>query len=650
MLSILRKENGNLSIVMLMAVIGMVSGLSMSSLVLRDFRNYTYEFENVQAKHLLRSDAYRGQNFLVSNPLTLNEVFVLPERRISVSSGRLVRSFKLRSFVEKTRENTLIGSSTGTVGTDDMDVFRLNTMVSTAVGSSFNNFDTNSTRVVLGSSLTLNQSSFAEFMYFTDQDTSPAGKNVYFWGPDVIEGKVHSNSDIQIKNGGGGNNGGWPTFLNLVTTTGHIVSFSGDYPEEDVFQGGLIEEYDSYVFPTEATTLKTNARIRFDGGDPQKRIYMLRVDQESANGMKGTVLEAYPESAIVWESYPPASGDSLFMNRYAVSDTLWMPISRSGLSNKGIWVDGILWIEGTFSGNQTWGASQNIYLIGDILLKATSPGQSPLSNPRDFVGLVSEKSILIKYGYKDPTDMVRHHPNMGADGSGGPGEGIYIYAALCALGDGGATDAAEPNFNHGVFTFEYQHPHGSTPAVKLQVGEELVLFENIDLHRYRFPPTSSDPWPIGPPFNANEPRLDYPWYNPLWPEAQPYLERGTINLFGAIAQRRRGFVHRSGNDTEYPSNDGIWDIPMDKCGGPATPPVPYVDPVISGLVLLPRNYPGAAGSGVGYKYKNYHFDYRFLNTQPIYYPEAQLTGGKKPVEHGSWRVIIPDKQRFDRYF
>ena len=210
MLSILKQENGDLSIVMLMAVIGMVSGLSMSSLVLRDFRNLTYEFENVQARHLLRSDAYRGQNFLVSNPLTIGEVFVLPERRFSLNSGDFARSFKLRSYVEKTRENTLIGSDTGIVGTDNMDVFRLNTMVSTAVGSSFNTFDSNSTRVVIGSSLTLNQSSFAEFMYFTDQDTSPAGKNVYFYGSDVIEGKVHSNSDIQIKNVGG-----WPTFLNL---------------------------------------------------------------------------------------------------------------------------------------------------------------------------------------------------------------------------------------------------------------------------------------------------------------------------------------------------------------------------------------------------------------------------------------------------
>ncbi len=647
MLSILKQENGNLSIVMLMAVIGMVSGLSMSSLVLRDFRNLTYEFENVQARHLLRSDAYRGQNFLVSNPLTIGEVFVLPERRFSLNSGDFARSFKLRSYVEKTRENTLIGSDTGIVGTDNMDVFRLNTMVSTAVGSSFNTFDSNSTRVVIGSSLTLNQSSFAEFMYFTDQDTSPAGKNVYFYGSDVIEGKVHSNSDIQIKNVGG-----WPTFLNLVTTTGHIVSHSGEYDEEEVFQGGLIEEYDGYIFPKEATTLRNNARHNLMAGStgPENTIYLVRVNKGQSTFWRGDLSVPIRKSATVWDPYPSIpldAADSLFTNSFTIRDTIWTSGTLGQLSGNGIWVDANLWLEGTFSGNQTWGCSQNIYLVGDILLDMTPLGESPVYNPKDMVGIVSEKSILIKYGYKDPDSLARVHPNCGADDdyTAPAGGGIFIYAAMCALGDGGDTSATDPNFKHGVFTFEYQHPHGSTPAIN---GEDdngdTYFFDWIDLHRYRYPPTSSDPWPI-----AN-PSLDYPWYNPLWPEARPYLERGTINVYGAIAQRRRGFVHRSGNDSEYPSNDGYWDIEMDMCGGPVTPPVPYNDPVIQNLVLLPRNWPGASGSGVGYKYKNYNFDYRFLNTQPVFYPEAQLTGGKKPLAHGSWSIVIPDRPKFNRYF
>jgi len=34
----------------------------------------------------------------------------------------------------------------------------------------------------------------------------------------------------------------------------------------------------------------------------------------------------------------------------------------------------------------------------------------------------------------------------------------------------------------------------------------------------------------------------------------------------------------------------------------------------------------------------------------VFYPEAQLTGGKKPLAHGSWSIVIPDRPKFNRYF
>jgi len=46
------------------------------------------------------------------------------------------------------------------------------------------------------------------------------------------------------------------------------------------------------------------------------------------------------------------------------------------------------------------------------------------------------------------------------------------------------------------------------------------------------------------------------------PSNEGYLERGDLYVFGAIAQRRRGFIHRSGSD-EYnhpPGQDGVWDL------------------------------------------------------------------------------------------
>lgn len=640
MLRILKKENGNLSIVMLMAVIGMVSGLTMSGMVLRDFRNYSHEYELAQTKHLLRAEAYRGQNYLINNPLPLNATFILPAngQPKRIDSGKIVRHFKVKSRLEKKKESTVLGSSTGASITDMVDAFKLETIVNVSTSNNFGNMSGNSSQLEVGAVLTLNQTTFAEFMYFTDQDTSPAGKNVYFYGKDVIEGKVHSNSDIRIKQAGGGSNNGWPTFLNLVTTSGEIVSDPPVYPVEDVFRGGLIEEYDQYDFPASAETLRRNAQLRYGtSGAADRTIYMITVNGSAGQMNQGNITSPQRAWADVWDPFPPdfPPSDSLYRNQFTVQDTIWTSRSISGLNNKGIFVTGTLWLEGVFSGYQTWGCSENIYLIGDIKLNGTALGASPISNRRDMIGIVSEKSIIVKYAYMNPTDSVRVHPNVGPH-SAAPepaGGGIFIYAAMCALGDGGTSEPTDVNFNHGVFTFEYQHPHGSTPAVYMQddMGE-LYYFDWIDLHRRRYPPTTAQPWPAA---------LDYPWYNPIWPERNPIAERGTINIYGAVAQRRRGFVHRSGNDPEYPSNDGVWNIEEDMCGGPVVR-TPFPDPVILGMVLQTRDYPGADTGGVGYR-KNYNFDKRFLVSQPLYYPEAQLQGGKKPMTHGTWSVVVPGR-------
>ncbi|MDD2513140.1 MAG: hypothetical protein PHS71_07825, partial [Proteiniphilum sp.] len=243
------------------------------------------------------------------------------------------------------------------------------------------------------------------------------------------------------------------------------------------------------------------------------------------------------------------------------------------------------------------------------------------------------------YGYKHTTTMEREHPNHGADADGG---GIWIYAALCALGDGQGN-----GFEDGVFTYEYMHPHPSTPAVLATVEypdgtQKEVLFDWIDIHRRHYPPTASWPWPTPA---LGQQRLDLPWYNPLWPEARPYLERGTINVWGAIAQRRRGFVHRSHNDNEYPSNSGVWNVPLDMCGYPTDPQL-ITDPVFgAALGLIGQNYPGAEGNGTGYK-KNYNYDNRLLSVSPLLYPAVRLKGGKEPMQQGNWNLKQPPRSLY----
>jgi hypothetical protein len=112
------------------------------------------------------------------------------------------------------------------------------------------------------------------------------------------------------------------------------------------------------------------------------------------------------------------------------------------------------------------------------------------------------------------------------------------------------------------------------------------------------------------------------------------MERGTIHLWGSIAQRRRGYVHRNVSDSEYPNPGGIWNIPIDFCGGPSG--VPYTDPIL-GFNMQGINAPNTTtGSAVGYSTKDYHFDNRFSFVTPPDFPEVHVKGGLTPFESEAW--------------
>lgn len=596
MLQILRKPSGNISIAMLLMVLGMMSGFTMGSMALRDVTAFQYDFENIQTMLLLRSEAYRGQAIAQKIGAILVPIQT-SERRVEIENSAMKKTFYIKSLISAGGLETI---SDEVVMGDQRQITEVHSRVKSKAGIGQVAFSNPKNSIIRRyGKYTLESETFAKFMYFTDTDESMNATNVYFHGPDLVYGRVHSNSAIWIKKTTGGNNSGWPTFMGWVSTSDQVNSHSGTYPENEVFQGGLSEGYPYVVFPEEASRIRRNGSVVGPIYEDPDHIVMVEVDGPGFTSMLGTVLDPRREFADVHNPYPPVDPATYqYRNSYTVTDTTWAFLTSGSNVNASKFVKSKLWIRGTFGSYQTWGCADTMYLTGDILLSNTTKGSDPITNRTDVVGLVSEKSIVVKYGYRDPVDSLRYYRCIGTDSGFG---GIWIYAAMCALGNGHGDPRKD-----GLFTFEYQHPHPSTPDIR--VGQ--VVYTRLDLHRRRFPQSPSNPWP---------PNLDYPWYNPLWPERQPYLERGYISVYGSISQRRRGFVHRSYLDGEWPSN-GIWNQPLDYCGGTSAPTNVITDPVF-GFQMATRDYPGASGGGVGYK-KNYHYDTRFYKTSPIDFPEV----------------------------
>jgi hypothetical protein len=431
---------------------------------------------------------------------------------------------------------------------------------------------------------------------FTENIKSTNNTPVYYNGTDVVEGTLRSGNSIWIKQEGGGTNNGWPTFKGMVITSSVINSYSGIPPFAQVFRGGYIEHAPEVEFDEVSAyqQIATQAEIVGSTMPEPDKITILTVSGTSYTTMIGQIVTTGFDTLWVYSDYPPGNGAPLFANIIPHVDTLWTQ-GPSGVTtgNTKFMVNTPLWIRGTFSGTQLWYSPFDIYLMDDILLTGTPVGQEPDGtydiehyNHTDKVAIVSGKSIYIQYGYKDPLTNVRMYPNSGPDTGS-----IWIYASLYALGNGNGNSHED-----GVFTFQYQHPHPSIPDLQLSTPTPN-LYDKIDLHRRVYPQTTQNPWPSN---------IDYPYYNPLWPEGNPYMERGTLTIYGNVVQRRSGFMHRNRLDAEYPNPLGEWNVGIDFCGGASGNA--YTDPVL-GITYQPVNATGSVGQGVGYK-KSVHNDFR----------------------------------------
>ncbi len=614
-MKLLRNQRGDLAISILIAILAVISGLTLSLVASRDATSTLMSLDSTQELHWLRSEVSRGirtnQEYTGSA-----DQYILPIKKVQVNHGFATTTYAMKTQLGRYTTSSGLNLANKRIIRSKIKGFRSTPSYTSYYGTE------NKSPIEKYGERVLQQETFAGYMYLTNTDESVNEDPVYFYGNDELWGRVHSNTDIWLKN-----LSGWPVFHDHVSTAGHMQYFGGTPDEDEVYLDGYTEEAGWIEFNPTADLLRQNAMKPFgDAESDTHEIVYVEIDGTIYNVMFGDIHEKsyppQPETLYVYNNYPPfgAVGDSLGYNVITFVDTTWVYGNSGNIpSGTSVFCYDTLWLKGSVYGAQTWGCAKDIYLVDDIIYANTDPGEAPDGdngdplNTVDYLGIVSEKRIFIQYGIRDMmADSLRHHYNC---------EDIYIYGALCALGDG----EGEPH-EDGQFTFEYQYTHFSTPNVL--AGNEVFTYP--DLHLCWYPPTVSPFWPtpvnrgLYAAFTGDQRPPDYPWYNPLWPETQPIRLRGTIHLFGGLSQVRRGHVRRSGSDVLDTAD--YWNM----------------DNYVYGRYAWGREtINGALGTGATGYDKAYHYDYRFMENPPPDFPAVNIRGKAGQFQHVAMKIKRP---------
>ncbi len=644
----MNSDKGGIFLIAIAVILAFVSFLSSFSLIFSvqsdytDFLNYQDIF---QEELLLRSENMRT-TMIASEGST-----DIIDNEIEIESGNAHTTYHIDNEGVLEYQNTFMGYT--------MDkALRIKSLITGKRGGGHLMFNSPSISIKRYCERLLKNESWARWQYLTNieasenEDGGEEAARVKFYFRDHLTGRVFSNDDIWIQV----ISDQFPTFDDFVATGGIFRYYgslgdpsNGDpledhYSLDEVFPNGWAQHADHIYFDNSATLVRNNGERPFDGLDGDivrvKIIgssYISKVGKITLREIKDfPVMSWFPKNAqeanaAVNSGYNWfTEEDTIWINHIPLYDTTWVDGPSGNLYNGSIFIDGMkLWIDGEVSGKQTWACSDTIYIVGDITYTGTIPGSEPDQNgninQNDYFGLISEERIYIKYKFRDPLDNLNIHDETCHD--------VYLYGAYAALGQGDKSLYGEHACHYdGVFTFEYQHPHGSTPGYVAKspfTGQDSV-YQYIDLQKFIFPKNNYVPPNIlGFNMHGNEPRIngmcgypyedpsyappnhppytaynypdgtDYPWYNPVWPESSDNIIglRGTLYQFGAIHQYRRGFIHRSGGDPYNHPGNNEWNFEN-----------------------FTYHYDGEHPE-TGYA-KSYHYDRRFLFVTPPDYPKV----------------------------
>ena len=255
--------------------------------------------------------------------------------------------------------------------------------------------------------------SYADWLYITDRETQsyrPAGQDtIRFWGPDTLNGKVHSNDKLHFQD----RNGYWPVFEEKVTSCS--LRFSPANAAQYVeFRAGYQLGYQKLDFPIYADSVRaynyypglgdtSSLTVSEITLEPDYFIYRTR---PATPGSRNQSSFTFPVSIYdaPHYAYPPTK--ALF-----IEGEVWITAAKGQLHYNRLAGDSLT-LHG-FRGQLTIGASGDIIIPQDVVYESSNPDGSVPMESTDLLGLISEKHILV---WRGCTGTVKITAGLGAIG------------------------------------------------------------------------------------------------------------------------------------------------------------------------------------------------------------------------------------------
>jgi len=300
-------------IVALIAVsIATLSAVSLLDMISTDSSLFETQTDIIQEELLLRSESKRSDMMLARH------LSILYGRKVQINNSDRLTTYKI-DLTKRTESVNLFGSYVSS---------RVEVVGAYATAKRSGYFTNgHKSPVSRYTEKFLHQESLAQYFYFTDTDESEnadgndAAKKVYFYGKDILYGKVHSNSDIWIKHSTGDANPdapGWPLFLGAVTTTGIIQHEGGTPPMEQVFQAGYTEHVAPIQFNGKMTDVRANGLKPFGTEQSPDKIVFIHMQGNGLSVMVGELQNPYIDTFVVYSSYPTNANISNSINKFFI--------------------------------------------------------------------------------------------------------------------------------------------------------------------------------------------------------------------------------------------------------------------------------------------------------------------------------------------